>query len=190
MRHLVVLVLLSSLAHADDDEELVSRENWLELMSTVMPERACRQDGAGRGCYQASEAGCLAVEQAVLTTCVAKARDGIPEFLDVPQGMSTGASLRLCSADRYELIFGDTRDREHCPLEDAAAKQVMKRDEWVAALKTDLPARICVEETDVGRCVVKVGKCIARVARKAPHKLHGVQRSDWLGRVVACTTKH
>ena len=121
--------------------------------------------------------------------CLDKVRDKLSEFVALQEGMSSGATIGVCSADRYELIFGDTRDIKRCPLDSGTARRVMKRAEWISALEAGLPARICAEKADPVNCGARVGKCIALVTLKAPARLRGAQRTDWLGRVVACTAK-
>jgi hypothetical protein len=188
-------MILMSVAGPVSADEPPTRDTWLQSMRDALPKRSCRDGGAGRNCYRASQAACVAVETELARECLDGIRDRIPARVAASDGASLGGAAGLCTADRYELVFGDVRDLQQCPLDETTATTAMKKADWVAALEAGLPARLCAEaDGDDAACReaqrASVAKCLSTVAAKAPAKLLGCQRADWLKRVVGCASDH
>jgi len=104
---LVIFVLLAStLAHSAE----VSKEAWIESMSTALPTALCQSAQYFRQCFDVSQTECEETAVSATRICLQKYEDKIPNTLVQPQdGTQWGTIIGRCAGEAYEIALRKKR---------------------------------------------------------------------------------
>lgn len=104
---IVTLVLLTSVsAHSVE----VSKEAWMDSMSTVLPTAFCQAHQYFRQCFDVSQAECEETAMSATRICLQKYKDKIPDTLVQPKGGTYwGRLVGRCAGEAYEITLRKKR---------------------------------------------------------------------------------
>lgn len=105
---LVVIFVLLISASANPGE--VSKEAWIDSMSTALPTALCQADQYFRQCFDVSQAECEETAMSATRVCLQKYKDKIPNTLVQPKdGTYWGRIVGSCAGEAYELTLRKKR---------------------------------------------------------------------------------
>jgi hypothetical protein len=101
---LVVIFVLLISASANSGE--VSKEVWINSMSTALPNAFCQPDQYFRQCFDVSQAECEETAMSATKMCLQKYKDKIPNTLIQPKdGAYWGRIVGSCAGETYETTL-------------------------------------------------------------------------------------
>jgi len=104
---LVIFILLIS-ASANSAE--VSKEAWLNSMSTILPTAFCQANQYFRQCFDVSQTECEETAMSATRICLQKHKDEIPETLTQPNdGAYWGRIVGRCAGEAYAITLRKKR---------------------------------------------------------------------------------
>jgi hypothetical protein len=84
----------------------VSREDWINDMTTALPVTFCKSGMLFRTCYSVTQAECEETALSAARTCLAVNRDKLPATLHQPEdGRKWGAVIGRCAGATYALAL-------------------------------------------------------------------------------------
>jgi len=94
------VLLASTAAHSAE----VSKEAWLDSMSTVLPTVFCQGNQYFRQCFDVSQAECEETAASATRVCLQKYKDKIPDTLIQPMdGNYWGTVIGRCAGEAYAI---------------------------------------------------------------------------------------
>jgi hypothetical protein len=103
----VVFVLLITTS-ANSAE--VSKDAWINSMSTALPTAFCQADQYFRHCFDVSQTECEETAMSATRVCLQKYQDKIPGTLTQPKdGTYWGRIIGSCAGEAYEITLRKKR---------------------------------------------------------------------------------
>ncbi len=103
---LTLVLLISASAHSGE----VSKEAWLDGMSTALPTAFCQRDQYFRQCFEVSQTECEETAMSATRVCLQKYKDKIPNTLIQPKdGSYWGRIVGSCAGEAYEITLRKKR---------------------------------------------------------------------------------
>ncbi len=89
-------------SHANE----VSKEAWLEGMSTALPAAFCNSSMYFRQCFEISQEECEDMAASTTRICLKKYQDQLPKVLVQPQdGTRWGQAVGACAGEAFEVAL-------------------------------------------------------------------------------------
>jgi len=105
---LLVIFVLSISASANSAE--VSKEAWMESMSTALPTLFCQSNQYFRQCFDITQAECEETAASATRICLQKYESKIPDTLVQPEdGTYWGRIIGSCAGEAYEITLRKKR---------------------------------------------------------------------------------
>lgn len=102
----VFLLLISASANSAE----VSKEAWINSMSTALPTAFCQADQYFRQCFDVSQVECGETAISATRVCLQKYQDKIPDTLTQPKdGTYWGRIIGSCAGEAYEIALRKKR---------------------------------------------------------------------------------
>lgn len=108
----MVLFLLSTSAFATE----ISKKDWLNSMSTVLPTYLCQESQYFRQCFDITQKECEKVALSATRICLEKEKSNIPVILNQPKdGEYWGTIIGACVGESYEItLIKKKKDNPKC----------------------------------------------------------------------------
>ncbi len=105
MRHALPGLALAACAFAAT-AATVSKAEWMDGMSTVLPTAFCAPAQYYRQCFEVTAPQCEEAAASATRVCLARHRDEIPAVLNQPQdGTRWGTVVGQCAGRAYEIAL-------------------------------------------------------------------------------------
>ena len=106
MRWNILFIIFLLLTSASANPEEVSKDVWIDSMSTVLPTAFCQPDQYFRQCFDISQTECEETAISATRICLQKYKDKIPNILIQPKdGAYWGRIIGSCAGEAYEMAF-------------------------------------------------------------------------------------
>jgi hypothetical protein len=103
-----LLLLIASTSTSTANE--VSKDDWINSMSTELPAYFCYADQYFRQCFNVTQAECEETALSTIRICLAQNKDKIPARLRQPiDGTKWGAIIGNCAGSAYEITLQKKR---------------------------------------------------------------------------------
>jgi hypothetical protein len=103
-------VLLVFLSAAPANAVEVSREDWMNGMTTALPAYFCKADQYFRQCFDVTQVECEETALSTTRVCLAKNKSKIPARLKQPEdGTRWGTVIGSCAGSNYEIVLQKKR---------------------------------------------------------------------------------
>lgn len=100
----LVVFLLCIITTANAEE--VSKEDWMNAMSTALPTAFCQSHQYFRQCFEVTQVECEKTALSATRICLEKYKDKIPSVLNQPDdGTYWGQIIGKCVGEAYEVAF-------------------------------------------------------------------------------------
>jgi hypothetical protein len=110
MRWGILVVVLVFLIPASANSQEVSKEAWIESVSTALPTAFCRSDLYFRQCFDVSQTECEETAMSATRVCLQKYKNKIPNTLVQPKdGSYWGNIIGACAGEAYEITLQKKR---------------------------------------------------------------------------------
>jgi len=110
IRRGILLVVFVFLISASANSAEVSKEAWINSMSTVLPTAFCQADQYFRQCFDVSQTECEETAMSATRVCLQKYKDKIPDTLTQPKdGTYWGRIIGRCAGESYEITLRKKR---------------------------------------------------------------------------------
>jgi hypothetical protein len=110
MRWGILLVIFVLLISASANSAEVSKEAWIDSMSTALPTAFCQSGQYFRQCFDLSQAECEETAMSATRVCLQKYKDKIPNTLAQPKdGTYWGRIVGSCAGEAYEITLRKKR---------------------------------------------------------------------------------
>ncbi len=105
MHRWMTVAVLSAVAMAAP-AATVTKAEWLDSMSTVLPTAFCSAQQYFRQCFDVTAAQCEETAASATRICLARYKDEIPAVLNQPQdGTRWGTTIGTCAGQAYEATL-------------------------------------------------------------------------------------
>ncbi len=102
----IFILLISASAHSAE----VSKEVWVDSMSTALPTLFCQANQYFRQCFDVSQVECEDTAMSATRVCLQKYKDQIPNTLVQPKdGTYWGRIVGKCAGEAYEITLRKKR---------------------------------------------------------------------------------
>ena len=106
MRWGILVVIFVVLISATANPGEVSKEAWIDSMSTALPTAFCQPDQYFRQCFDVSQTECEETAMSATRVCLQKYKDKIPNTLTQPKdGAYWGRIVGSCAGEAYEMTL-------------------------------------------------------------------------------------
>jgi len=110
MRWGILVVIFVLLMSASANSVEISKEAWMDSMSTVLPTALCQADQYFRQCFDVSQTECEETATSATRVCLQKYKDKIPNTLVQPRdGAYWGSLVGACAGEAYEVTLQKKR---------------------------------------------------------------------------------
>jgi hypothetical protein len=94
----------------------VSKQAWIDAMSTALPTAFCNSKQYFRQCFNVTPPECVETAASATRVCLGKYKDKIPDVLNQPEdGTHWGSIIGSCAGEAYETVLIKHRiDNEKC----------------------------------------------------------------------------
>jgi len=101
-----LLILIASTSMANE----VSRSDWINAMSTVLPVYFCKADQYFRQCFNVTQIECEETALSATRVCLAQNKDKVPAQLQQPNdGAQWGNVIGSCAGSVFEITLKNKR---------------------------------------------------------------------------------
>lgn len=112
---LTSFLLFATLAYQPLAHAQLSREAWLDRMSTVIPAMFCQPTPYFRACFSVSAQACEEATASAARVCIRQHRDSVPDPLNRADAGKQGSVLGACTGTAYEAMLAIQRlSNERC----------------------------------------------------------------------------
>jgi hypothetical protein len=102
----IFLFCLATTAHAGE----VSKEVWINAMSTALPTAFCQSHQYFRQCFRVTAVECEDTASSATRICLERYKEDIPNVLNQPQdGNHWGRIIGTCAGEAYEITLQKRR---------------------------------------------------------------------------------
>ncbi len=106
MRWSILFVIFVLLTSASANPEEVSKDVWIDRMSTALPTAFCQRDQYFRQCFDVSQTECEETAMSASRVCLQKYKDQIPDiFIQPKDGTYWGRIIGSCAGEAYEMTL-------------------------------------------------------------------------------------
>jgi hypothetical protein len=106
MRWGILVAILVLLISASANPVEISKETWIDSMSTALPTVFCQPDQYFRQCFDVSQTECEEIAMSATRVCLQKYKDEIPNTLIQPKdGAYWGRIIGSCAGEAYEMTL-------------------------------------------------------------------------------------
>ena len=113
---MVLMVFLLTFATTTVNAVEVTKNNWIEAISTALPTAFCQSQQYFRQCFEVSQIECEETASSATRICLEKNKEKIPNILIQPKdGTHWGAIIGKCVGEPYEITLQKKRiDSKKC----------------------------------------------------------------------------
>ena len=102
----ILLVVFFLLISTSANSAEVSKEAWINSMSTALPTAFCQTNQYFRQCFNVSQTECEETAMSATRVCLKKYKDKIPDTLTQPKdGTYWGRIVGRCAGEAYEITL-------------------------------------------------------------------------------------
>ena len=101
---LLITLFIGLVINANANE--VSKEAWINSMSTILPTAFCQSKQFFRQCYEVTQAECEETAASATRICLGKYKEQIPDVLNQPKdGIYWGKIIGRCAGKAYSITL-------------------------------------------------------------------------------------
>jgi hypothetical protein len=106
MVHKILFCLLLAAVPFYTQASEVTKADWINSMSTVLPAAFCNADQYFRQCFEVSAQECEETAATATRVCLNKYKNDIPNLLNQPEdGSHWGSIIGSCTGEAYEIAL-------------------------------------------------------------------------------------
>jgi len=102
--HRLFLIGILAFASTTVSANEVSKEDWINGMTTALPAYFCKADQYFRQCFTVTQVECEEVALSTTRICLAQNKNAMPAILKQPEdGTRWGSVVGACAGEAYEI---------------------------------------------------------------------------------------